>query len=244
MCLNSVRYIYEEAVFNLTGGACEFTDASNVGLQGKQIAINANGCAGILAKGAAEDKAKCRGPMKSDCANRLDALCGSGENGSNLTGVLAGATIGAAALPPDCDSSVAGYSDTNCLNWVGNQFILGGLVFNPSGVTNLPANVAASTGVSVSSSTITVNLLRYLSYTTTTVVSGSSDPTSTDTKAQVVASASTVSDSDVTVDSSTKSSAASPSTYISGLSESAAKNSSSIAKVGLSLMIAIAFILF
>jgi hypothetical protein len=199
-CAGGKRFVYSEASMGISGNAFDYLDKSpQQGGIGAAISKKMNDCGKAFAGASAADKQNCRGDMNSQCANSLDQTC----KNSGLYDQIQGNPQSASAYPDACNSGLTGYSDQACFNWIENNLVKGTIVFDFRGFKKLPDLIYRAISANTAASR-----LRYLQ----TVAA--SDPTKTDTKAQV---SGTISDSDLTVDSATATKIPDANAYVTNL---------------------------
>lgn len=199
-CAGGKRFVYSEASMTNSGNAFDYLDKSpQQGGIGAAISKKMNDCGKAFAGASAADKQNCRGDMNSQCANSLDQTC----KNSGLYDQIQGNPQSASAYPDACNSGLTGYSDQACFNWIENNLVKGTIVFDFRGFKRLPDLIYRA----ITANTAATRL-RYLQ----TVAA--SDPTKTDTKAQVSGS---ISDSDLTVDSATATKIPDANAYVTNL---------------------------
>jgi hypothetical protein len=232
-CISGKRIIYSEATFQMAGNVFDYMDKSpQQGNLGQAMAKQFNDCAAKFKAGTADQKKNCRGPMNDQCANSLDGTC----RNTGLYNILASNPQAASPYPDACNSSLTSYSEQGCFNWIVQNLLKATIAFDYRNFSQLPNLINGS--ISTSGSTaVASRLLRYLQ----TVAS--SDPTSTDSKAQISGS---ISDSDMTVDSATATTVPNPNTYVASLNSvtTTTSLSSSFIKTSLNLIAIIIMGLF
>jgi hypothetical protein len=200
-CISGKRFIYSEATFAISGNAFDYLDRSpQQGGIGAAIAQSMNNCGKAFAGSSTTDKQNCRGDMNSQCANSLDQTC----RNTGLYDQITNNPQSASAYPDACNSGISTYSDQTCFNWIENNLIKGTLVLDFKNFKNLPNLIYKS----ISANQPASSRLRYLQTVAT------SDPTKTDTKAQV---SGTINDSDLTVDSATATKIPDANAYVTNL---------------------------
>ena len=213
VCLSGKRYIFSEAKLSKSGLLIDFNDGKGNSL-GKQVVDQQNSCAQGLKSGNSTAILKCRGSMSDDCSKKMDNACAS----TGLYDILINNPVPSSPLPTQCDDSLPTYTENNCFNWLVPKITKATIVFDYKGFLDLPRSIA----ISVSNGGSLNGTRRILQTNTITVVKV--DPVSqSDPKAVIPSTVSQVSTTEVVVDKTTVAAAASPSTYINSLTQSAAQ---------------------
>jgi len=201
VCFGGKRYTFAEASFPTSGNLIDFTDGSGNNL-GREAVKQQNNCANALNSGNSDQKAQCRGQINDDCAKKMDNTCGA----TGLYNMLVKNPVPQSALPAVCDDSLSTYSDSNCFNWLMPQITKATIVFDYRGFLDLPRAIATSFGTS-----------RRLQ-TSSSIKVVTNDPVQLkDSTAALPATVSQVTNSEVSVDGATVSTAPTANQYLTAL---------------------------
>ena len=203
LCYAGKRYIYSEVSSTLGGNNFDFGGKKGNGIGDLMVQQN-NSCFNAFSQGTDTDKAKCRGDLNSECAQKLDGTC----NNTGLYNVLMKNPSISSPYPPQCDDSLSTYSDQKCFDWILKITTKYTVTLNPVGIEGIGVAIAKE-------NTSTGSRLRYLQDTTTVKIG--SDPTVNDSKAYSLVSTVKLGDSALQVDSATATTVPNAALYINNL---------------------------